>query len=91
MAAAAGVKNREQVGMSEMSRALPEANLHFGSGRSGGNQLEHRPLARGIRKLRQKYSVEFRACKALTENEFPVNQLAFPFFPLFAHSAPHAK
>ncbi len=77
--------------MSEMSRALPEAKLYFGSGRSGSNQLEHRSLARGIRKLRQKYSVEFRACEALAQNEFPFNQLAFPFFPLFAHSAPHAK
>src|SRR5258708_28748836 len=51
-AAAAGVKNGQQVRMIEMRGALPEAELHLGSGRSGGNQFEDRFLTRRIREFR---------------------------------------
>jgi len=89
-AAAAGLKNREQVGMSEMNCALPEGELLFGSGRTGGDQFEHRFLARGIREFREIRGLEFGAGKALPQDESALDRLAFPLFPLFAHNAPHA-
>jgi hypothetical protein len=90
-AAVADIENGKQVGMVEMSGALPQAELHFGSGRPGSNQFEHRFLARGIREFCQKNGAEFRAGETLTQDEFAVDRLAFPSFPLLGHNAPHAK
>src|SRR5579859_5450997 len=69
-ATAAGVEDGQQIRMSEMGRALPEAELIFGSRRAGGNQLEHGFFARGVPEFRQKYGVELCACKALPQHEF---------------------
>jgi hypothetical protein len=77
--------------MSEMSGALPEAELLLGNGCAGGDQFEHRFLAGGIRKFNQKNGAEFRAGEALAQDEFSFDGLAFPFFPLFTHNAPHAN
>src|SRR5580704_10102145 len=74
-AAAAGVKNGQQVRMSEMSGALPEAELLFGNGCAGGDQFEHRFLAGGIRKFNQKNGAEFRAGEALAQDEFSFDGL----------------
>jgi hypothetical protein len=74
-----------------MSHTLPEAQMQFGRRGAGRNQFEHRFLARGIGEFGQKNGFEFRADETLTQDEFPLDGLAFPFFPLFAHSAPHEK
>jgi hypothetical protein len=89
--AAASLKNRQQVRMGEMGCALPETELIFGDRRAGGHQLEDRFLARSAREFGQENGIKFRACQALTQDEFAINRLAFPFLPLFAHKAPHAK
>src|SRR5580704_17355383 len=88
---AAGVKNGQQVRMSEMSSALPEGKLFFGNGRAGGYQFEDRFLAGGIREFNQIDGAEFHAGEALAQDEFSFDGLAFPFFPLFTHNAPHAN
>jgi len=51
-AAAASVKNREQVRMSEMSARF-KANLHFAAG-DPAHQLEHRPSGPGDPKVASK-------------------------------------
>jgi hypothetical protein len=77
--------------MGKMSGTLPESELVFGDGRAGGNQFQHRFLARSAGEFGQENGLKFRASQALTQDEFAIDGLAFPFLPLFAHKAPHAK
>jgi len=44
-----------------------------------------------VPEARQKDRIKFRASEALTQDEFALDGLAFPFFPLFAHRHPPTR
>jgi len=86
--AAPGLKERNQVGMGELSGAVPERKLAVGGGGVRWHELDGGFLRTFVSKLGGEDGGVVRSAQIFTEEKFRVDNLALPFFTGFDHGAP---
>ena len=86
--AASHLEEPDQVRMRQLRRQHPPGKLEFRVPRIRRNEFDRGFLRFPLTVFRKEHGAVFTATQVLAQVEFPIDDLAFPLFPGFAHSAP---